>query len=99
MSDWYVGKPPGGVPERCLATGLPFFSMERDDDGSEVPTFGGPISSFTTPFYDEDEKEWRWYRFDHDEGRWEEGSELVPMKLVRRFVPTPPQGSTEEESE
>lgn len=64
-----------GYPERCPVTGMPYF-MDLEKDGEMVPTYGGPFDSYTIPQKDENGN-WEWERYDHDEGAWV-GWESVP---------------------
>lgn len=63
-------KMPEGVPEKCPITGLPYFMTIEHPDLGEVPTYGGPYYSYTIPELD-DEGFYCRYKYDHDEGCWD----------------------------
>jgi hypothetical protein len=63
-------------PERCPVTGLPFFMVIDHYDRGPVPTYGGPLDSYTIPERDKS-GEWERERYCHDEGAWVE-YEWVP---------------------
>lgn len=76
------------APERCPITGLLFFMTIEDEDGRMVPTYGGPYDSYTIPEIDDEkglplhERELTRRRYDHDEGAWREGCEIVSQRLI-----------------
>lgn len=86
-----VGAPSQGVvtsrvfqekwcPERCPITLLPFFMWIEHPEHGWLPTYGGPLDSYTIPEPDVPEGsfcrkdvEYSCLRFDHDEGAWKLG--------------------------
>jgi hypothetical protein len=72
-------------PEICPITRRPFFMwIEHPSDGM-VPTYGGPLDSYTIPTLDSD-GEFCCERFDHDEGCWVD-SECVDVRLTNDQEP------------
>ncbi len=72
-------------PEICPITRRPFFMwIEHPSDGM-VPTYGGPLDSYTIPTLDSD-GEFCCERFDHDEGCWVD-SECVGVRLTNDQEP------------
>ncbi|MBA4822481.1 hypothetical protein H2241_16140 [Pantoea ananatis] len=64
-----IGQSAQWKPEICPITRRPFFMwIEHPSDGM-VPTYGGPLDSYTIPTLDSD-GEFCCERFDHDEGCW-----------------------------
>lgn len=64
------------APRRCPRTGAKFFATIRHPARGWVPTYGGPHDSYTIPERSADGA-WVRERFDHDEGAWVEGDEVV----------------------
>ncbi|WP_023628637.1 hypothetical protein [Pseudomonas soli] len=67
-------------PDECPITGRQFFMWTEHPDGSMVPTYGGPLDSYTIPVRDGEEG-FCCDRFDHDLGDWRD-SETVGLKLI-----------------
>jgi hypothetical protein len=68
-------------------TGAPFFMVIEHPEKGDVPTYGGPFSSYTLCERDvndssSDEIRFTRERFDHDEGAWVEGCESIGLSLV-----------------
>jgi len=64
-------------PERCPVTGAPFFISVDHPTRGLVPTYGGPLDSYTLAESDGHggyERE----RYDHDAGRWVEWEDVQP---------------------
>lgn len=69
-------------PAHCPVTGRPFFMILEGEDGEEFATYGGPFDSYTIPEWNEEDKEFRSDRYDHDAGNWVEGGEPYPFIIV-----------------
>lgn len=96
MSDTPRTSPVEGVvsqwcPDRCPITMLPFFMWIEHPEKGMVPTYGGPLDSYTIPepanLPDEGGIDWHDIeltreRYDHDAGGWVDGCESVTMRLV-----------------
>jgi hypothetical protein len=63
-------------PDKCPITNLPLFMEIEHPILGLVQTYGGPYDSYTIPEIDE-EGDFYSYRFDHDEGCWVDGVEVV----------------------
>lgn len=63
-------------PDKCPITNEPLFMEIEHPILGLVPTYGGPYDSYTIPEID-DEGDFCRYRFDHDEGCWVDGVEVV----------------------
>jgi len=63
-----------GYPAKCPLTNRPFFMLLETEDGTEVPTYGGPFDSYTIPQICEGDEEESFIiqRYDHDFGGWAE---------------------------
>ncbi len=59
---------------RCPVTHRPYFMHLNHPEMGLVPTYGGPLDSYTAPVRDEDD-EFRCERYDHDAGEWVDGGE------------------------
>jgi hypothetical protein len=60
----------GWCPDVCPLTGAPFFMwIEHYKTGQMVPTYGGPLDSYTIPVKHSDGSYYR-ERYDHDLGGW-----------------------------
>jgi hypothetical protein len=79
-------------PDRCPITNRPFFMWIERPSGEMVPTYGGPFDSYTIPVPDScdsvdvrDREHVELYceRYDHDEGAWVDGVEIVQERIVR----------------
>lgn len=80
-----IGQSAQWKPEICPITRRPFFMwIEHPSDGM-VPTYGGPLDSYTIPVLDID-GEFCCERFDHDEGCWVD-SECVGVRLTNDQEP------------
>lgn len=80
-----IGRSAQWKPEICPITRRPFFMwIEHPSDGM-VPTYGGPLDSYTIPVLDSD-GEFCCDRFDHDEGCWVD-SEFVGVRLTNDQEP------------
>jgi hypothetical protein len=75
---------PHGEEPPCPITGRPYFMHIEHPDLGEVPTYGGPFDSYTTPAVDDSDgdRELRCERYDHDRGEWIEGGEPSGLYLV-----------------
>lgn len=69
-------------PSKCPLTGLPFFMVIWHPENGDIPTYGGPLDSYTIPERFENEDSFYRERYDHDLGAWIEGCEIVPIKIV-----------------
>ena len=63
-------------PDKCPITNSPLFMEIEHPLLGFVPTYGGTYDSYTIPEIDE-EGDFYSYRFDHDEGCWVDGVEVV----------------------
>ncbi|HML33833.1 hypothetical protein [Sporomusa sphaeroides] len=63
-------------PDKCPITNEPLFMELEHPDLGWVPTYGGPYDSYTIPEIDDDGDFVR-YRYDHDEGCWVDGTDMV----------------------
>lgn len=68
--------------ELCPVTRRPFFMTLIHPDLGLVPTYGGPFDSYTIPIWNQEDKEFRSERYDHDAGQWVEGGEPYTFVLV-----------------
>jgi hypothetical protein len=69
--------------EHCPITHRPFFMMLDHPEHGNIPTFGGPLDSYTIPFADED-GDLHCERYDHDAGEWVEGGESLRCWLTTK---------------
>lgn len=79
-------------PDRCPITWLSFFMWIEHPTKGMVPTYGGPFDSYTIPEPDlpddpkakvlRHEVEFTRERYDHDEGAWVDGCEIVSLRVV-----------------
>lgn len=69
-------------PSHCPVTGRPFFMVIETEGGDSVATYGGPYDSYTIPEWNQDDREFRGERFDHDKGAWVEGGEPYSFKFI-----------------
>lgn len=76
-----MSETPHGEEPPCPITGRPYFMHIEHPDLGDVPTYGGPFDSYTTPAIDE-EGEIRCERYDHDAGDWIEGGEPTGLIAV-----------------
>ncbi|MGR7056876.1 ead/Ea22-like family protein [Klebsiella aerogenes] len=67
-------------PDVCPITGRKFFMWIEHPELGYVPTYGGPLDSYTIPTRDSD-GEFSCERYDHDFGGWVDG-ECVGVYLV-----------------
>ncbi len=67
-------------PDVCPLTGHPFFMWLQHPKMGLVPTYGGPLDSYTIPAIDS-RGEYCRERYDHDEGAWVE-TQAVGLKVV-----------------
>ncbi len=67
-------------PEICPITGRAFFMWIEHPTLGNVPTYGGPLDSYTIPTKDGD-GEFSCERYDHDFGGWVE-SECLGLYLI-----------------
>lgn len=56
-------------PNKCVITGRLFFMWLEHPTLGYVPTYGGPLDSYTLAERDGD-GEFFCHRYDHDEGAW-----------------------------
>lgn len=93
-------------PDKCPITRLPFFMWIEHPTMGWVPTYGGPLDSYTIPVMGGLANE-PWHqrplereRYDHDAGYWVEGFEEIPLRVMHEdFLPdhdTPPKGEPTE---
>ncbi len=65
-----MNTPERWCPERCPITGRPFFMwIEHHASAQMVPTYGGPLDSYTIPVR-ADDGSYECERYDHDAGGW-----------------------------
>ena len=75
-------------PDCCPVTRLPFFMWIGDEAENMVPTYGGPYDSYTIPVMDDEihlpwhEREMCRERYDHDQGSWIDGCEIVSVRII-----------------
>ncbi|EEW2576212.1 hypothetical protein D9D84_24890, partial [Escherichia coli] len=67
-------------PDICPITGRAFFMWIEHPKLGNVPTYGGPLDSYTIPTKDSD-GEFSCERYDHDFGGWVE-SECLGLYLI-----------------
>ncbi|EPX1721218.1 ead/Ea22-like family protein [Escherichia coli] len=67
-------------PDICPITGRAFFMWIEHPELGNVPTYGGPLDSYTIPTKDGD-GEFSCERYDHDFGGWVE-SECLGLYLI-----------------
>ncbi|MEB7742462.1 ead/Ea22-like family protein [Escherichia coli] len=67
-------------PDVCPITGRPFFMWIEHPTLGNVPTYGGPLDSYTIPTKDGD-GEFSCERYDHDFGDWVD-SECLGLYLI-----------------
>lgn len=67
-------------PDICPITGRAFFMWIEHPTLGNVPTYGGPLDSYTIPTKDSD-GEFSCERYDHDFGGWVE-SECLGLYLI-----------------
>ncbi|EHQ9038301.1 hypothetical protein KI082_005018 [Escherichia coli] len=67
-------------PDICPITGRAFFMWIEHPELGSVPTYGGPLDSYTIPTKDSD-GEFSCERYDHDFGGWVE-SECLGLYLI-----------------
>lgn len=79
----------GWCPDVCPITLLSFFMWIEHPSGELVPTYGGPFDSYTMPKpslinsgNDRKDIEYTRERFDHDQGCWIDGCEVVQERVV-----------------
>ena len=92
MSD---GKTQRWCPDVCPITLRPFFMWIENEDGEEVPTYGGPYDSYTIPEPDipkdgQPKKrfdiEYTQRRYDHDQGGWTDEVIVVDERVTYEEV-------------
>ena len=78
-------------PDICPVTFRPFFMWIEHSELGWVPTYGGPLDSYTIPSpclpesgkVDRCEIEYTCFRFDHDEGCWIDGEEDPGVRSIK----------------
>lgn len=81
-------------PDKCPITGREFFCWIESEDGTQVPTYGGPFDSYTLPEADEDGG-FTVRHYDHDEGCWNDYMSLG-LRLINDQREDYPFGTVDE---
>ncbi|MBW6123698.1 hypothetical protein KZ843_12500 [Pseudomonas aeruginosa] len=69
-------------PDKCPVSGRPFFMWIEHPQKGMVPTYGGPLDSYTLAERDQ-EGTFQCERYDHDEGAWRlDVIEWIDLRLV-----------------
>lgn len=69
-------------PDKCPISGRPFFMWIEHPQKGMVPTYGGPLDSYTLAERDH-EGTFQCERYDHDEGAWRlDVIEWIDLRLV-----------------
>lgn len=79
----------GSKGAKCPFSGRPYFMHIEHPELGQVPTYGGPYSSYTVPVPGSDscaplrEGELHCERYDHEAGCWSEGGEGTRLYVVQ----------------